>query len=280
MANSPALKPGIIRTRALQALRSAFQRTSPEEELDGRGYVPRFTENLLPGVRTEDFEADLRHGDGNELQGKFRAVHSSSALAVNAFAPFRSRLPQLVLPGSGPFSRLEFERKCPNGLRGNSPNLDVLLEGTEEVVGIESKLAEPMTATRAKFSSQYRERLRDRLGSTAWFLEMCRLEDDPNRYGVLDAAQLVKHAFGLIHTFPDRNVKLLYLFWEPRNSRDHPFFAEHRRQVAEFARSVQDSSPAFDAMSHGDLWRHWSAAASPWLSAHIRNLQARYEINL
>lgn len=280
MANSAALKPGMIRTRALRALRNAFLRTRPEIGLDDRGYVHRFSENLLPGVRAKDFETDLRSGDGNELQGKFRAVHSSSALAVNAFAPFRTRLPELVLPGSGPFSGLEFERKCPNGLRGKSPNLDLLLEGPEEVVGIESKLAEPMTATRAKFSPQYRKRLRDRLGSSAWFQEMCRLEEDPNRYGFLDAAQLVKHAFGLIYTFPDRNVKLLYLFWEPRNSRDHPFFSEHRRQVAEFAKSVQDSGPAFDAMSHGELWRHWSAATSPWLSAHIGNLQARYEIHL
>ena len=225
MANSAALKPGMIRTRALRALRNAFLRTRPEVELDDHGFVHRFSENLLLGVRAEDFEADLRSGDGNELQGKFRAVHSSSALAVNAFAPFPTRLPELALPDSGPFSGLEFERKCPNGLRGNSPNLDVLLEGPEEVVGFESKLAEPMTATRAKFSPQYRESLRDRLGSSAWFLEMCSLEDDPNRYGFLDAAQLVKHAFGLINTFPGRNVKLLYLFWEPRNSRDRPFFA-------------------------------------------------------
>lgn len=270
----------MTRTHILRAIRDAFLLARPDVELDDRGYVHRFSENLLPGVRPEDFEADLRNGDGHELQGKFRAVHSSTALAVNVFAPFRTRLQELDLPGSGPFTGLEFERKCPNELNGNSPNLDVLLQGPEEVVGMESKLAEPMKSTKAEFSPQYRERLRDRLGSSAWFLEMCRLEEDPKRYRFLDAAQLVKHAFGLVHTFPGRNVKLLYLFWEPRNSGDHPFFAEHRRQVAEFARSVRKSSPAFDAMSHGELWRNWSTAASPWLSAHIRNLRARYQFDL
>ena len=29
---------------------------------------------------------------GAELKGKFRAVHSSTALAVNVFGPFRRRL--------------------------------------------------------------------------------------------------------------------------------------------------------------------------------------------
>ncbi|MBU0966250.1 MAG: hypothetical protein KKA54_07705 [Proteobacteria bacterium] len=52
--------------------------------------MPRATsaplaDNLIDGVSLAQFEADLQSGDGAELHGKFRAVHSSSALAVNCF---------------------------------------------------------------------------------------------------------------------------------------------------------------------------------------------------
>src|ERR1035437_8816156 len=83
-------------TRApLNACRSALTvglfRSTPGTEVDEKGYVAHASQNLVEGVRLADFEADLRQGDGNEMEGKFRAAHSSSALAVNTFAPFRTR---------------------------------------------------------------------------------------------------------------------------------------------------------------------------------------------
>src|SRR5450759_1463439 len=83
-------------TRApLDACRSAlihgFHKSAPNAALDEKGYVSEASRNLIDGVHLNDFEADLRQGDGNELEGKFRAAHSSSALAVNTFAPFRTR---------------------------------------------------------------------------------------------------------------------------------------------------------------------------------------------
>jgi hypothetical protein len=56
---------------------------------DRQGYVDWPQGNLIPGVRLDQFEADLRRGDGNELRMKFCALHSSAALAVNCFAPFK-----------------------------------------------------------------------------------------------------------------------------------------------------------------------------------------------
>jgi len=45
--------------------------------LDEKGYVSETGQNLIEGVHLDDFEADLRQGDGNELEGKFRAAHSA-----------------------------------------------------------------------------------------------------------------------------------------------------------------------------------------------------------
>ena len=84
--------PRGLQSRAKRALREAFCRAHPTVVLNRAGYVDVASDNLVPSVRLEDFEADVRGGAGAELKGKFRAVHSSTALAVNVFGPFRRRL--------------------------------------------------------------------------------------------------------------------------------------------------------------------------------------------
>jgi len=236
----------------------------------------------LPLVTVEDFEADLSAGDGNELETKFRAVHSSSALAVNCFAPFRRRIADLTLPDGGSFETLAFEQKCPTGLRGGrAPNLDVLLTGSGGVIGIESKLTEYLTRHRAGFSPAYAEQIRDSRREQGYFREMLRLMEEPDSYVWLDAAQLIKHAFGLARTFAGRPVTLLYLFWEPANPAASPVFAEHRQEIAAFAERVAGSVPAFQAMSYPELWRSWQEAEpEDWLALHIEALRGRYEVTL
>lgn len=78
---------------------------------------------------------------------------------------------------------------------------------------------------------------------------MLRLRDRPDKYTWLDAAQLIKHAFGLARSFPDRPVTLLYLFWKPANPTADPEFVAHRDEIEEFRARVAGSSPAFEAMS-------------------------------
>lgn len=72
-------------TAPLSACRSALWRglltSAPQAVLDEKGYVSEVRQNLVEGVGLADFEADFRQGDGNELQVKFRAAHSSAALA-------------------------------------------------------------------------------------------------------------------------------------------------------------------------------------------------------
>ena len=52
---------------------------------DHKGYVTDIERNLLPGVTREMIEEEYKGGSGHELNGKFRAVHSSAALAANTF---------------------------------------------------------------------------------------------------------------------------------------------------------------------------------------------------
>jgi hypothetical protein len=270
---------GSIKSRALSALQDALRRQRAGVPVDKDGYVADFRDNLLPLVLREDFEADLSAGDGNELQTKFRAAHSSSALAVNCFAPFRSRMAYLKLQSGEIFDTLQFERKCPTGLRGGrAPNLDVVVSGLESIIGIESKLTEYLGRHCAQFSPAYGEQIRDSRTEQGYFHEMKRLMDAPDSYKWLDAGQLIKHAFGLAHTFKDQPVSLLYLFWEPLNPDAHPVFAEHRAEIAEFSERVTGATPAFKAMSYAELWAVMRADAPDLLNAHLDALEGRYSV--
>ncbi len=88
-----------IAVRARWALSEALQRVRPDAALDAKGYVVRLEDNLLPGIARADIEAAFGAGAGQELEGKMRAPWSSSAFAVNSFAPWQRDPASLMLAG-------------------------------------------------------------------------------------------------------------------------------------------------------------------------------------
>ncbi len=268
-----------IKGAVKKILHRVFQEIRPGVSLDRNGYTTTAEENLIDSVFMSDFEEDLGQGGGNELNSKFRAVHSSSALAVNVFGPFKRHLTNLILLGEAGFDSLEFEKKCLTGLQGQPPNLDVVAQSGDAVIGIESKFTEYLQPHVAKFSDAYREKIRDGRRKGAWFEEMRRLTKEPDHYTYLDAAQLIKHAFGLWYTFRDRSISLLYVYWEPTNARMHRVFRKHREEIDRLAERVVGSTPAFRTMSYAEVWRMWENNGAPdWLRKHVERLYARYGV--
>lgn len=246
---------------------------------DARGYVARPEDNLVPGVRLEQFRADMEKGAGHELQGKFRAVHSSSALAVNTFAPFKDRPADLVLLGRRGFDAVTFEKQLPTGLHGTPPTLDVFLRRGDEVIAIESKFLEYFSPKEAKFSSSYRRSALPWAEDGWWrVLEEARGAGPRN----LDVAQLVKHYLGLSRLLEEGDASgwkparatLLYLYWEPANPGRATACVRHRAEIAQLAARVAESRIDFRAMSYPDLWQDWERR--PGLAAHAGDLQRRY----
>lgn len=261
------------RARAKAALRRMFAGAA-----DSRGYVNRPEANLVNGVRLEQFESDLRQGDGNELRMKFCAVHSSAALAVNCFAPFKDRPKDIVLLGEHGAVRIQFEKQMPI-VRGRRPsNLDVWVDRGSNVVAIESKLLEYFEPKKPEFAEAYKAL--EPVSEPCWW-SVCKRAWNGDAQQ-LDVAQLVKHYFGLRRfqkehsDKPSPELVLLYLFWEPTNWQEIAECRRHRSEVEKLAEQVAASSVAFRSMPYHQLWQEWMTI--PQLAEHAGNLKARYEL--
>lgn len=268
--------------RAISALGRGLLAVKPGLTLTDSGYVDHWNENLIPGIDPAWFEAELNEGDGRELDRKFRAAHSSSALAVNTFARFKTAPHLLSLVDRAGCETFRFEAKCSAEIEGrHPPNLDLLAKCDGWTIGVESKCTEHLKRRVPRFAPAYNGQIKDARRESAWFRLMHSLLAKPHQYCHLDAAQLVKHAFGLGHCFPSKDVTLLYLYWEPRNAGTIPELERHREEIARFAEEVAGASPSFRPVSYRDLWQAWERLASPpWLAEHVAALRARYDIEI
>jgi hypothetical protein len=215
---------------------------------------------------------DLGGGAGRELDGKLCAAHSSAALAVNAFGPWRIGPGALSLAGITGFLSVRFEATCPTGLGGTPPHLGLLAEG-DAIVAVESKCTEWMDHKSALFSPSY-DSLRATHGHSPWYELIQQLRANPDRYDFLDAAQLVKHALGLLTCYGGRGLRLIYLYWEPRNSADWPECLRHRAEADDLANQVRRCSVRLQPMSCRELWEVWRRHGPP---PHLPYLLGRYD---
>lgn len=241
---------------------------------------------FLPDLPEARIVEALSRAPGNEIRsGKFDGAESSAALVANAFGWFLDRpasLPPLpgVPAGAVETVDLEVEMRFPwSG--GRHPWLDVGLVTHTTLVGVESKRYEPFRpAKQTGFSDVY-----DR---PVWGPNMARytalaqgLISGTADFRVLDAVQLVKHAYGIRTRASKRALGsvLVYLYAEPAHWSsgkpvDQAAKARHREEVARFGAAVAGDDVVFVPLRWGDLLRQW--AQVPQLSQHVAALRARF----
>jgi len=251
----------------------------PAAVFDPQGYVIELSDNFLSGINLENIRPDFDAGAGHELNGKMRAPHSSSALAVNMFGRWRRDPSSLRLQGETGFESLRFEQQCPTGLGGTPPHLDLLAVSRDAVVAVESKCLEHFQAKHAYFSPSY-DTIADSREKSAFFKLIPRLRENADEFKRLDVAQLVKHYLGLTKCWSDKPITLLYLYWEPKNASEFDEFVEHRREVEKFSELVgAESKLTFRAACHRELWDEWRNSGAPaWLRGHVMALGQRYDL--
>jgi hypothetical protein len=205
---------------------------------------------------------------GKEVtSGKFASPESSAALAANAFGFFLEDPSAFTLPGLSPFGEtisVELEAQMRFPWRGGlHPWLDAAARTETHLNGIESKRYEPFRdAKKAAFSKAY-----DR---PVWGENMSAYEAvrdalrDGGPFRFLDAAQLVKHAFGLRTQAvrEGRRPVLVYLFAEPRAFPSGREIADadlkaHRAEIAAFVDLVAPSEVLFIGLSYRELVSYW-----------------------
>lgn len=194
--------------RAYKVLLDGARKVAPSVAYSELGYAPRWEDNLMTGLPLSEIERDLTKGAGRELEGKLRAAHSSAALVVNTFGPWITAPSSLTFGEFTDFRSVHFEVTCPIWRHRTPPHLDLLVEG-DLTVAVESKCTEWTNSKPAVFSPSY-DQLRQSHGHLPWF-QMLQLREAPNRYRFLDAAQIIKHAFGLFSCYKAREVRLVYL---------------------------------------------------------------------
>lgn len=230
---------------------------------------------FLPGVPAGYVLQRLAKAGGKEVEsGKLLSPESSAALAVNCFGWFIERPDQLPplkgLEGAGApeWVDLEFCARFPwSG--GRHPWLDAVVRTPTTLVGIESKRFEPFRDVKSVSLSDAYDR--PVWGSNMQGYESMRdrLRSGEERFVHLDAAQLVKHAFGLVTEGrrQRRMPALFYLFAEPAGRNGHcispDILARHRDEISRFAAAVAGDEVDFHSSSYRDWLETWQPLDRP-----------------
>lgn len=209
--------------------------------------------------------------------GRLRHPETASAMALNSFLPWRDRPGELKLAGHGPFTELRFAARCPTGVRGTPPLLDLLATNGEKLVAVAARGADYLGRKPSRLAAAYAGvTLPERMAG--WQALLAELDRDSGRFRHLDAAALLKNAIGLARTFPGHRPTLLYLYWEPHRA-DELAFHRHRAEIRAFAQLVQDAFVGFEAKSFTALWSEWEAlSGEAWLREMVAELRARYAV--
>lgn len=236
---------------------------------------------FLDGVPADKVLAMLSRAPGKEVEsGKLASPESSAALAVNTFGWFIDR-PEMLPPFPGLLaweSPISVEVECCARFPwagGRHPWLDAVIETRSLLMGVESKRYEPFRDRKTVSLSAAYDR-------PVWGSEMAPFErmrdslrSDPGRFQFLDAAQLTKHAFGLVTDARRKGKRphLCYIYAEPVARAGKPIAEElwrsHRREIADFDQAVLGSEVGFSACSYREWLATWR---EPTLEAHAQRV--------
>jgi hypothetical protein len=249
------------------------------QERDGdlpfaNGRIRRISDLLIDGVRHEQLPDSID-------RTRLRAPHSAAALSINSFLRWRDATDQLPLAGWTGFDAVQFEVRCPTGLRGTPPHLDLLALRAEIAVAVIVRCIEYLSRRKTTVAPSYDQLLATTPGLEPWRRQLDRLRRDSQHYRHVDPGALIKFALALGRTFPDRPTILLYLYWEPINADRFEEFCRHREETAELADAVRDARVTFGPQRFEAMWQEWAARGAPsWLADHVDRLRARYCVSI
>jgi len=252
------------------------QKEKVKKEIDEKGYLKSRNpeDNLIKKFKNwEEIKKELSDGNGNELENKFLALHSSSALCVNNFAPFKEH----KFYDNCFFDTAKFEKKISTKI--STPNLDFYLENSNTIIGFESKFTEYFNAdfehTKKNLCKYYNRKELNYLHKD--FMNNIVLQyisESEKMY--LDVSQLIKHSIGLINESKKVNKKaiLVYIFWEPENWQEVESCKKHKEELDDFLKRI-GKFIEFQHFSYSEFWKEYENCEL--VKEHIALVKQRYE---
>jgi hypothetical protein len=247
-------------------------------------------EPFLPYLPVQKIRNAFAKAPGNELDsGKISSPESSAALAANTFGLFLDRPCDLpTIPGTQLFG---WPAKCVDLEHcarfpwpgGRHPWLDAFVETSTHILGIESKRYEPFRFKRAGQLSQayWRQVWGERMGRYERLRD--QIDDGEQTFKHLDAAQLVKHAFGLRTEGQKKNKYpvLVYLYAEPAawpngRSISTSSLNLHAQEASEFAHRVKGAEVIFRTCTYTSLLETFLRSASADVRRHGRKIREAF----
>lgn len=267
-----ALPPNQLAALLAQAVKSTI-------EQDAYGYDGRLI----------DWQQCLIEGYGKpartEISGlldvnRLRQPDSGIALAVNSFFHWRARPHLLPIAGDTGFTDLRFDARCPTGVRGTPPHLDLIAARGNRLVAVTSRGCDYLARRQTKLAAAY-----DLVNLPAELKPWGRLLDvakeDLGRFQHLDPGILMKFALGLGRTFTGHSLKLVYLYSEPSDAEQFTAFVRHREELQFVKDVVANSAVTFHPISAQNLWHDWyQAFDDPQLRGFVAQLRHRYNVAL
>ncbi len=256
------------------ALAEALRHDCTREPLQGNGRIRRASDLLIDGIADQPLPDSID-------RTRLRTAHSATALAINSFLPWLAAPDQLPIAGWVGFDAVQFEVRCPTGLRGTPPHLDLLALREGATVAVTVRCTEYLSRRKSAVAPSYDRLLAATPALEPWHRLLQQLRAGPSAYRHVDLGGLVKYALALGRTFPDRLTTLLYLFWEPLDADQFDEFRRHRAELAGVADAVAGARVRFQATSFETLWRDWSERRAPhWLGGHVGRLRSRYSVSI
>jgi len=230
-------------------------------------YTQNIEENLFEPL-TKESRQQFEAGDGGEVNdspqkpAKMKALHSSSAIAVNIFQYWNTinKVHQiahscgLCKKGNQTAEKIKFEQKfVVNKAFQRSPNIDVIIEnnvkGQYDVFAIECKFTEA-------YDGRKRGGIKERYINLQIWDEIPYIFDfaksiSPidNEFKHLHPAQLIKHILGLKGKYGKKAFRLLYLWYDVHGEEGYT----HIKEIERFSEIVKKDGIKFSAMSYQKL---------------------------
>ena len=273
MITSQSHQASLVQRTGL-ALAEALRQERHDDLLCAHGAIRRINDLLIDGLRHEQLPSSID-------RSRLRSPQSAAALAINTFLPWQRAPDQLPLAGWTGFDAVQFEVRCPTGLRGTPPHLDLLALRGEVAVAVIVRCIEYLSRRKTGVAASYDQLLATTSGLEPWRRQLDRLRQECHHYRHVDPGALIKFALALGRTFPDRPTILLYLYWEPLNADRFEEFRRHRAEAVELADAVREARGTFAPQRFELMGLVWAARGAPsWLAHHVDRLRARYCVSL